>query len=62
MTLALIAVIVFLIVRGCQVGDRKAKKKEYQDKTRTNLVLEKEIYHKVEAEVSSQLKIKGGIV
>ena len=55
MTLALIAVIVFLIVWGCQVGDRKAKKKEYQDKTRTNLVLEKEIYQKVEAEVSSQL-------
>ena len=55
MTLALIAVIVFLIVWGCQVGDRKAKKKEYQDKTRTNLVLEKEIYQKVEAEVSSRL-------
>ena len=55
MTLALIAVIVFLIVWGCQVGDRKTKKKEYQDKTRTNLVLEKEIYQKVEAEVSSRL-------
>lgn len=55
MTLALIAVIVFLIVWGCQVGDRKAKKKEYQDKTRTNLVLEKEIYSKVEEEISLRL-------
>ena len=55
MTLALIAVIVFLIVWGCQVGDRKANKKEYQDKTRTNLVLEKEVYQKVETEVSSRL-------
>lgn len=55
MTLALIAVIVFLIMWGYQVGDRKTKKKEYQDKTRTNLVLEKEIYGKVEEEISSRL-------
>lgn len=55
MTLALIAVIVFLIVWGCQVGDRKAKRKEYQDKTRTNIVLEQEIYQKAEDEISKRL-------
>ncbi len=55
MTLLLIAVIVFLVVRGYQVGDKKAKQKEYQDRTRTNLVLEKEIYLKVEDEITARL-------
>ncbi len=55
MTLLLIAVIVFLLVWGCQVGDRKAKQKEYHDRTRTNLVLEKEIYLKVEDEITARL-------
>lgn len=55
MTLALIAVIVFLIVWVCQVGDIKAKKKEHQNKTRTCIAREKEIYLNVTGEIDARI-------
>lgn len=56
MTLALIAIIVFLIVWGCQVSDINAKKKAYRERTKTNVALQIEIRKKVEEEVQNDLR------
>ncbi len=57
MTLALIAFIVFFAVWGYQVLDRKAKRREYENKTRTDIQLQSEIENEWKTKLAPEIDI-----